>query len=110
MGPFNTGRTGTLEYMAPEVQSASNNDKWNGSADIWSLGVTFFEMFFSHFPDFSENGRIQQFQDDTFKLIFDFPQFAELQDLLENMLRRNPEQRISIDNIINHPFFDRICW
>ena len=38
---------GTLSYMAPEVLLKNN---YNHSADIWSLGVTIFELLTGKLP------------------------------------------------------------
>lgn len=38
---------GTYEYMAPEIYE---NEKYNGSVDVWSLGVLLYEMFHGYSP------------------------------------------------------------
>ena len=38
---------GTYEYMAPEIYE---NEKYNGSVDVWSMGVLLYEMFHGYSP------------------------------------------------------------
>ena len=38
---------GTYEYMAPEIYE---NEKYNGSVDVWSLGILLYEMIHGYSP------------------------------------------------------------
>eukprot|EP01103_Thecamoeba_quadrilineata_P019467 TRINITY_DN789_c1_g1_i5.p1 TRINITY_DN789_c1_g1~~TRINITY_DN789_c1_g1_i5.p1 ORF type:complete len:227 (-),score=25.56 TRINITY_DN789_c1_g1_i5:907-1587(-) len=42
-----TGRSGTPRYMAPEIYLKKHYYEY---VDLWSLGITLFEMFFGHTP------------------------------------------------------------
>lgn len=43
---------GSPIYMAPEILL---NESYNSKADVWSLGVTFYEMLYGHCPFEAKN-------------------------------------------------------
>jgi serine/threonine protein kinase len=95
---------GTPEYLSPEMVEKLGHD---ASVDIWSIGVLMFELISGYAP-FSGNN-----QDELFNNIkklkinwpIDFPLFAK--NLITRILRLNPKDRMSIDEILNHTWFDK---
>lgn len=92
---------GSLAYIAPEV---INGESYTESADIWSLGVILYSLITGYLPfgDDSESKLAQ-------KILYmdaDYPKemSTELIDLLNKMLTRNPNQRITIKDIKVHPW------
>ncbi|KAJ1853549.1 hypothetical protein LPJ73_002627, partial [Coemansia sp. RSA 2703] len=82
------GSTGTPAFMAPEL--CQNASEVSGeAADIWSLGSSVMEVMDS----VSECD-----------LRFPGPFDKDLNDLLTRMLERNPDSRITIDEIREHPW------
>lgn len=77
-------------YAAPEQKKKNNAENVAGAADIFSLGLIINECFTTQNPVGSD-----------FKLIADsHPLYAELDNLVANMIRQNPKDRPSIDSVI----------
>ena len=94
---------GTPEYLAPEMITKSGH---NESVDIWALGVLLFEMLTGRTPFNFTGDRIQLFNNiKTLRIVWtdDFPQLAK--DLIGKILRLNPKDRLTLDEIINHQWF-----
>lgn len=87
--------------MAPEVLSGN---KYNYKADIWSVGISFYEMLFGD-PPFKAHTL-----DELLKMIkmegLKFPVNCEVSDhskkVLFEMLEVDPSQRISWDDLFTH--------
>ncbi|CAL0307823.1 unnamed protein product [Lupinus luteus] len=102
---------GTPAYIAPEVLTSKEYD--GKIADVWSCGVTLYVMLFGAYPfedpddpkDFSKTiGRILSVQ----YSIPDYVRVAmECRHLLSQIFVANPEKRISVPEIRNHPWFLR---
>ncbi|OHT17204.1 hypothetical protein TRFO_41190 [Tritrichomonas foetus] len=103
------------EYTAPEIFDTCN---FSIESNVWNIGVIMYEMFTLMPPFYGSspeevierikrddvNFQKSEFQsngnDDDFQLI----------DLLKKMLHKNPNQRISLDDVMSHPFFNDINW
>ena len=110
---------GTVEYMPPEIinfnSNKNNNIKIAEYSDIWSLGITLFQLLTGKTP----------FNDKTDYLIFQNISQGKInesllkdidnnaKDLILNILKVNPKERLGYDEIKgydykilkNHPFF-----
>ncbi|KAG6857459.1 hypothetical protein H0H87_003526 [Tephrocybe sp. NHM501043] len=94
---------GSPHYAAPEVIIGG---KYNGSAaDIWSCGVILFALLTGKLP----------FDDDDIGTLlnkvklgkFEFPSYMDplAQDLISRMLTMDVSERITMSDIMIHPFF-----
>ena len=94
---------GTPEYLAPEMVTKSGH---NESVDIWALGVLLFEMLTGRTPFNFTGDRIQLYNNiKSLRIVWtdDFPQLAK--DLVGRILKLNPKDRLSLDEMINHQWF-----
>lgn len=104
-----------MDYMAPEV--INNTDRLNYDAakyDIWSCGVVLYVMLVGEYPfspkDVSAGDpRYQDFvRSSVRRLNFQLPSYLSIgaSDLIKGCL--SPvTNRISMDEIIEHPWFQR---
>ena len=91
---------GTPAYIAPEV---FGNSGYKGfSCDIWSLGVTLYYMLKGEQPFKGKN--LEELKKNIFGQKCNKIEFIseEAGDLLDKMLKKNPEERITLDEIFNH--------
>lgn len=100
-------------YMAPEIVARQRYDP--RKADIWSVGIAFFILFTSSPPferaDPSDPG-FRYVAQRGIKNVFSAWGLAQevsepMKDLLAKMLRIDPEERITMDEIWQHPVLHR---
>ncbi|OWY45233.1 Pkinase-like protein [Alternaria alternata] len=97
---------GSPHYAAPEVIKTTSYD--GGKADVWSCGVILFVLL-TGTPPFNYSGDDRDlkhlFRDiAAAKYIMPDNISREAQDLIERILIADPNRRISIDEIWDHPF------
>ena len=100
---------GTLSYVAPEVLLRT---PYNKEVDIWSMGVILYYMLCGHLP-FKGNKEViiaekivnddLEFDDDEWEV-----RSKKVRDLIESCLKKEPEERITIDEFLNHPWFKKL--
>ena len=97
---------GTMEYMAPEI---INNEEYDKSIDIWSLGVLLYELIHGYNPFDTEekqkeklNILVHNIINENYKINENVSK--ECKDLIEKMLEKDPKKRIKIEEILIHPF------
>ena len=93
---------GTAEYLPPEVI----DDKPHiPSSDIWCLGILIYELCAGEPPFTSENDYETMKRIKYFKMR-DYPQHfsEECKDLIGKLVKRNPKERISLEEIKKHPW------
>ncbi|KRT78436.1 protein kinase, partial [Oryctes borbonicus] len=87
-------RCGTIYFEAPEVREGLQYDY---TADIWSLGILLYYMFFRHIPDIVNE-----------EISLDAQDFSNISDhviaLIKAMLVPEPSTRIKINGIMEHPW------
>ncbi|PWN53006.1 kinase-like protein, partial [Violaceomyces palustris] len=105
---------GTPEYLAPERAGGSLHDE--RKSDLWSLGVTFFEMATGRTPfesvdePISTEEEIERYYQRTLtgRWIGEWELPDMMEDLIAGILKPVPEERIGFADAILHPFFDPI--
>jgi len=99
---------GTPFWMAPEVIGAEGSDNgYDFKADIWSLGITALEMAETR-PPYADKHYIKAMtlihQNDPPKLKHPRKWSGPFQDFLDKCLTKDPAQRSSAAELLEHPF------
>lgn len=92
-------KCGTRDYIAPEVMSGKG---YGTEADLWSVGVVTYVLFSGCAPVYlptADGIKKVFFADETWSKASD-----ELKHFIEALLVRNPEQRITAADALEHPW------
>ncbi|KAJ4462759.1 putative Calcium/calmodulin-dependent protein kinase kinase 2 [Paratrimastix pyriformis] len=94
---------GTPGFLAPEVVEGAGS--FSGRpVDIWALGITLFAFVFGDVPFKGPNPLLTYQAILTRELSFPHPVEPLLEDLIRGMLRRNPHERLTLDQVKGHPW------
>ena len=95
---------GSPGYQAPEFLDECEGDP--RKEDVWSLGVTLYEMKFGRLPFFGDD--LYQIVKDAHRHPLTFPSYVSppLERLLRGMLHVNPDERFSLEEVLSQPFID----
>lgn len=78
---------------------------YTSESDLWSVGILLYAMVHGELPfDDDNTQRLLQ------KIIYTEPQYSEsispqLKDLLDKLLKKNPDERITLQKVKEHPWF-----
>ncbi|KAI9473861.1 MAG: hypothetical protein EXX96DRAFT_579664 [Benjaminiella poitrasii] len=89
--------TGTLEYCAPEI--LKGQPYAGPPQDIWASGVLLFTLIYRENPFYNIDEIIEK------ELTVPYVLSEDSLDLLKRILERDIEKRISINQVLNHPWF-----
>ena len=102
-------RLGSPMTMAPELLFAVGDDiQYNSKADLWSIGVVFYQLLFGVPPFWGKNvAELKKNIIDNSGPRFKFPKAisAEARDLLMRLLTLDPVKRIEWRDFFNHELF-----
>lgn len=97
---------GTLDYLPPEMV---HQKRYHSRVDIWGLGVLLYEFLVGKppFEDNSEKGTYKKIKSST-------PQFPphitkEAKDLITKLLCKNPSERLTLEQVLEHPWVANNC-
>ena len=93
---------GTPIYLAPEIIKEQGHDE---RVDIWCIGVLLFELINGTVP-FKGND-IETLKSNILHLRIAWPKEMnpDAKDLISKILKLDPSQRISLEDMLEHPFF-----
>lgn len=107
-----TMRVGTMSFMPPEITEYSRTGYDGAPVDVWGLGCTLFVMTTAEFP-FGQDGRgqagqiMRRIRAGSAGINFEMDQQGRkrtlsppLVALLQSMLRSNPDERISMGEVM----------
>ncbi|RKP18147.1 kinase-like protein [Rozella allomycis CSF55] len=93
---------GTPAYQPPEI--ASGKDEFSGTkVDVWSIGVTFYHMLTGKYPFEGENVYTLYENIANSPLVIPTEFDSLITSLLAGMLNKDPDSRMSINDLANHP-------
>lgn len=119
---------GSADFMAPEVVDVWLYRGWSYDkrCDLWSLGIILYILLCGYRPFYATCGKKCGFQEGEpcdecqellFKCIqdgeFSFPEEEwgeisnEAHDLVSHLLVRNPQQRYTADEVLEHPWINQ---
>ncbi|CAI5745565.1 unnamed protein product [Peronospora destructor] len=97
---------GTLDYLPPEMIENKPHDE---NVDVWTLGVLMYEFLTGAPPFETENTK------ETYRRIahvdLKFPSYmsSDARDLLVKILRHDPQQRMPLERVLEHPWIAQHC-
>ena len=98
---------GTPDYLAPEMV---NKEGHNTKIDIWNLGVLIFELLTGR-PPFeakNQNELFENIRNQKISWPIDIPTAAK--KLILNILNIEPNERPTLDEILDHSWFKNIIF
>ncbi|OMO94018.1 hypothetical protein COLO4_16560 [Corchorus olitorius] len=96
---------GTPAYVAPEILAKKGYD--GAKVDVWSCGIVLYVLHAGYLP-FNDPNLMVMYRR-IYKGEFRFPKWTspDLRRFLGRLLDANPETRITVDEIINDPWFKK---
>ena len=95
---------GSPAYAAPEMVKGN---AYTQAADVWSSGILLYAICAGHLP-YDDDNLQRLLQKIVYTEVF-YPSFMSppLVDLLQKMICKDPDQRITLDKIKAHPWFSQ---
>ena len=95
---------GTYIYSSPEI---IGEVEYNEKSDLWSLGITLFEIFFGY-PPYGPNPEMNVINnivlDENNKFIIKKTKIPTLDILFQRLLVKNPDNRMTYEEFFNYVF------
>ncbi|KAK2494119.1 hypothetical protein MC885_003182 [Smutsia gigantea] len=95
---------GTPNYISPEIATRSAHGL---ESDVWSLGCMFYTLLIGR-PPF-DTDTVKNTLNKVVLADYEMPTVLsrEAKDLIHQLLRRNPADRLSLSSVLDHPFMSR---
>lgn len=100
---------GTAEYVTPELLE---KNQCGIETDYWALGCIIYQMIIGR-PPFKESTEYDTFLkiiNLDYKFPLDCPIPMILKDLIINLLKSEPEERLTLEGIQSHKWFKGVQW
>ncbi|XP_075542163.1 calcium/calmodulin-dependent protein kinase kinase 1 isoform X2 [Dermacentor variabilis] len=102
-----SGTAGTPAFVAPEALSENRSEYSGKAVDVWAMGVTLYAFVVGNVPFHDPSVLILYNKIRNQPLVFPSNISIELQGLLSRMLKKNPEERITVPEIKVDPWVTR---
>ncbi len=91
-------------YLVPEF---FQNKEHNEGVDIWCIGMLLFQLVTAKEP--FEGDDIFKVRENILKLKIDWPKDinSDAKDLIKKILKLEPKERLSLEDILKHPFITK---
>ena len=97
---------GTPVYLAPEIVEDIGHDE---RVDIWCIGVLLFELLTGTVPFHGKDSITLNNNIKSLKIIWPNDISTTAKNLIMKILKKDPKERISLEDMLKHPFFkDRL--
>ena len=95
---------GTPIYLAPEIIKEEGHDE---KVDIWCIGVLLFELLTGSVPFLGND--IDTLKENILHLRISWPKDInnDAKNLIKKILKLDPKTRISLEEMLKHPFFTK---
>lgn len=95
---------GTPNYISPEVVSRASHGL---PADVWGLGCMFYTLLVGQ-PPFDTDA-VQATLNRVVMSDYHIPSYVsyDARDLIDKLLKKNPQERITLEQVLQHPFMKR---
>ena len=100
---------GTFEYMSPEL---INEEPYDYCIDVWALGVLLYELLHGKTPfSSSDSNDFEEIFKNVMKNNFKIKESVSnnCKKLIMKFLKKNPEERININDVENESWFKEYC-
>ena len=99
-----TDKVGTLNYMAPEIIEANG---YYYEVDIWAVGIIIYQLIIGVLPFKGDNNL--ETENKIKEALIKYPENAIIsnaaEDLIKQILVKDPKERPSLRQILEHDFF-----
>lgn len=95
---------GTPIYLAPEMINRKGHDE---KVDIWCIGVLLFELSTGRVPFQGNNIDVLKYNIRNMKISWPSDIDREAKDLISKILKYNPNDRLTVEEILRHPFIEK---
>ena len=106
------GRCGSPGYVAPEILKARAGEGYQNQVDIFSAGVTLYLMLCGYEPFYGETEKELIKANKMANVDFPDSEWSkispEAKDLVAQMLKKDPKERITAENAVVHPWIARL--
>uniref|UniRef100_F7B5N7 Tribbles homolog 2 n=1 Tax=Ciona intestinalis TaxID=7719 RepID=F7B5N7_CIOIN len=102
-----TDRHGCPAYASPEILSCSAG--YSGKAsDVWSLGVMLYTLLVGRYPFHESDPRALFVKISRGHFSLPDTLSSEARNLIRSLLKKNPSERLSSQEILDHPWLKRL--